>query len=922
MLSNQLWQQLEQLFHQASNLPQDQWAAFAREQAGHDPALLLELQAMLGAAGQATQRLRAPLQQAAASLMSPPLEAGTRCGAWAIDSLIGAGGMGRVYLGHRADGAYEQQVAIKLVATPLLDQWQQAFFQYECRMQAQMQHPAIARIHDAGVHQGQGPYLVMEYINGLRIDRWCAAHRARLDERVQLLVQVCQGVQHAHQKGVIHRDLKPGNVLVDELDGKPHPKIIDFGIAVASVEPGQVGWVVGTPGYMSPEQADNQQDIDVRSDVYSLGVLLHQLLTGQKAPLDGPTAHSPLRHLMADPPALSSAATACRCTTVQLRRGLENGLDAIVARATAADRSQRYAGVGGLLQDLERWQRHQLPVGCTAPPWRRLRLFVRRHWLPSLAASVVLFSTLMALTASLWSLSQARAQQRVADQRSAQLERAVAFQQQMLQSVDVDAMGHAITADQDRDGTDLARDLLERHVVVHGLASLQRDFGDDPALGTELHQALAGVLVGIGRYPAAVTELQSVLQALHEQNQPAAKIMSATIDLSDALYLQGNFAQARHGLVQLEDKRHRVAEGHPLWLRAGIVQARLLLAEGEPQPALAHQLQLEQQWRQHLSADNEHMIALGLDIVRTQTRLSQREQALQRMQGLMPHLQASYGQADARTLAGAMTMADLLNTATEYERSLALAQQVRQARQSKLGRNHPLVLQAMALEGANRVRLAQDTPAWVATECFMDRLLQQQRQEFGADHPDTLQSMADLIRLLAKQGDAGKLDQAITLQRELLQVRMRVLGPQHPDTLFSWGGLANLLARTPRHAEARAAALTAMAGFKQVMPEHSTLSALWGVLARIEENAGNLQAARQAHATALGMRYQRRGLFDPHTTESASRLYRVLSKQGDAAEMASVRQRYLDPVVARDPAALNAAGKSVRDEAIRMLAGH
>lgn len=915
------WRTLELLFHQASDLPLSEREAFVLREAGHDALLQQELEAMLGVAAEATIRLRQPLEQAVAVLMPALLGEGTRCGPWAIDGLIGAGGMGRVYLGHRADGAYQQRVAIKLVANPWLDERQRAFFEFECRMQAQMHHPAIAQIYDAGLHEDERPYLVMEYIDGEAIDGWCSGRRASLEQRVQLLMQVCEGVQHAHQKGVIHRDLKPRNVLVGDVDGRAQPKLIDFGIAIDGLvdEAGELA--AGTPGYMSPEQAGRHGGIDVRSDVYSLGVLLHQLLCGQVPSADTSDALSPSRLLSSLTPAAQTAlALECRTTPRRLRGALVTGLDAIVRKATDPERGRRYEAVSSLLADLARWQQGKLPLGAAASPWLVARQFLQRHRLPVLAASLVLVCAVSALLASLWALSQAHEQQQVAAQRRLQLERMVAFQQEMLQSVDVDAMGHAMERGGAQAPPEVARDLLERYVVAHALQRLQLDFKDDPVLATELRQSLAGVLASIGRYPAAAHELQLVLKDLRAQQQPPERVLDATVDLADALYREGSFEAAHQLLLDARTTATDVPEHNPLWLRAGVLMARVLLAQGRQPEALALQLKLEQDWAQRSGRLDAGMMELGVGIVATLTRMSQRERALERMQVLLPKLRSRYGRSAPRTLAASLTMADLLNTAGEYEDSLALASEVRAVRQQALGVDHPDTLQALALEGANRVRLAQDARAWSAAEGFMSDLLQRRQRVLGAAHPDTLRSKADMIRLLAKQGVPAKFDQAIAMQRQLLASRERVLGKLHPDTLFSQGGLASMLANTDRHAEARKAALATLDGYRKVTPDHALISATWDVLGRIEDHAGNLTASIAAHRTALRMRDARRGVLDAHTTESASRLYVVLQRMGDHGGMALIRSRYLDPVIAQDPATLNASLRSVRAEAVRALA--
>lgn len=954
MLSVERWQQLEDLFHRASALTGPARAAFVQAEVGHDPALRRELDAMLSVEAEATVRLRVPLREAVSEIgREPPpiLPPGTRCGPWAVDAMIGTGGMGRVYLGHRADGAYQQQVAIKMMANPGLDEKTRAFFEFECQMQAQMHHPAIAQIYDAGVHDGLRPYLVMEYIDGQGVDQWCRQQRAPLDLRVRLMLLVCQGVQHAHQKGVIHRDLKPSNVLVGEVDGHPQPKIIDFGIAIAGSSGSTDRWSGGTPGYMSPEQGHVDLDIDARSDVYSLGAMLHELLCGQRPPARMPVPLSPLRSwLELDRQQQAEVAAACHCTRAQLRRALEEGLDAIVQRATAPQRAGRYDGVSALMNDLDRWQRHMPPLVLRHQTLLVTRKFLQRHRVPAALATAAIVCLLAGLGASLWALQQARTQQFVAEKRQTQLERMVAFQQDMLQTVDVDAMGHAMVAAnaeamqkvlqrqadagaapvQDLDALragvpapDIARDLLERYVVAHALDRLQHDFADDPTLSADMRQSLARVLISIGRYPAAVRELQAVLSTQRGQHADGLRLVSVLADLADALYRRGSLPEARTLLDEaMSLHTPTLAPDDPLWLRVEAQQAQVMTGQGELESALQRQLSLVKQWSPRLEKDAPVLLDLELDIVTTLSRLTRREDALARMDPLLPRFRSRFGENAPRTLAAMLMLAKLRNTFNEYERSQALAAEVHRQRERSLGSDHPDTLAAAALEGFNRVRLAQGEPAFTETGQYMEQLLADQQRVLGPDHPDTMTTKAELIRLLAKERGTPRFERALQLQRELLAQRTRTLGRLHPDTVFTLGGLASMLAHTDRLDEARKAAYDSLEAYHQIMPEDNRLvSATWDVVGRVEDRAGHLQAARDAHSRALELRVTARGVLDAHTTESASRLYAVLTRMHATEAMADVRRRYLDPVVARDPATLNASQRGVREATLEALQG-
>jgi serine/threonine protein kinase len=319
--------------------------------------------------------------------------------------------MGTVYMAEQTQPV-KRLVALKLIKAGMDTRQVLARFGAERQALALMDHPNIARVLDAGATETGRPYFVMELVKGVPITRYCDDRRLTLRERLELFVPVCQAVQHAHQKGVIHRDLKPSNILVAQYDGRPVPKVIDFGVAKATGPRlteqtlyTEFGSVVGTLEYMSPEQAElNQLDIDTRSDVYSLGAILYELLTGS-TPL-GPERLKAaafvemlrvIREEDSPRPSARLSTTeelpsiaACRQVEPRKLSALVRGeLDWIVMKALEKDRNRRYDTANGLALDVQRYLADE-PVSACPPSARyRFRKFARRHKAAVLSAGIV-----------------------------------------------------------------------------------------------------------------------------------------------------------------------------------------------------------------------------------------------------------------------------------------------------------------------------------------------------------------------------------------------------------------------------------------------------------------------------------------------------------------------------------------------------
>jgi len=429
-MSDGRWQRVKDLLYEAMPISPEQRGRFLQEACGSDAALRLEVESLLAADARIEpgflNSLDAECEQhpeeiGAPDAMTPGEVFAER---FRLTRKLGEGGMGQVWLAEQF-APVRRRVALKLIKAGMYDETVMQRFRSERQSLAIMDHPAIAKVFDAGTTPQGQPYFVMEYVPGLPITEYCDQSKLSIRSRLELFIQACDGVQHAHQKAIIHRDLKPANILVVEVDGKPVPRIIDFGLAkaTASTIPEEIlltryGNFMGTPGYMSPEQVDpTVRDIDTRADVYSLGVILYVLLVGlepfesrreQRLPLD-----EWMRKLREeDPPNLTkklsgdregaAAIATMRATEyTRLVRLLRGDIQWITAKALERDRERRYGAPSDLAADLRRHLNHEPVVARPASAGYQIRMFARRHRAAVIVAGMVSALAVMASTAGL-----------------------------------------------------------------------------------------------------------------------------------------------------------------------------------------------------------------------------------------------------------------------------------------------------------------------------------------------------------------------------------------------------------------------------------------------------------------------------------------------------------------------------------------
>lgn len=381
----------------------DELDAYLNEVCGGNEPLRSRVQRLLDARPKLGKFLQGDASDFIGTIDQPISERpGNQIGPYKLLQQLGEGGMGVVYMAEQHEPV-RRKVALKIIKAGMDTKQVIARFEAERQALSLMDHPNIARVLDAGTTGSGRPYFVMELVKGQPITEYCDEHRMTARQRLEMLVPICQAIQHAHQKGIIHRDIKPSNILVAEYDHQPVPKVIDFGVTKATSQAltektmfTGYGQIVGTLEYMSPEQAKvNQLDIDTRSDIYSLGVLMYELLTGT-TPFDKRRLRSaawdeilriireeepprPSTRLSESKDSLPSVSARRRSEPASLTKLVRGELDWIVMKALEKDRVRRYETAIGLANDIQRYLKDEPVAACPPSATYRFTKFARRN---------------------------------------------------------------------------------------------------------------------------------------------------------------------------------------------------------------------------------------------------------------------------------------------------------------------------------------------------------------------------------------------------------------------------------------------------------------------------------------------------------------------------------------------------------------
>jgi non-specific serine/threonine protein kinase/serine/threonine-protein kinase len=722
----------KEIFLAACELAPQKRAAYLGEACGSDAGLRREVDDLLA--------FDQPTSERPADHRPPE-----RIGSFHLLQKLGEGGMGEVWEAEQ-EGPVRRRVAFKVIKWGMDTKEVLARFESERQALALMNHPNIAKAFEAGSTDEGRPFFVMEYVRGIPLTEYCDAQRLSTRERLLLFVQVCEGVQHAHQKGIIHRDIKPSNILVAVEDGRPVPKIIDFGVAKATSQRltertlfTELGQWIGTPEYMSPEQAElTGLDVDTCSDVYSLGVVLYELLTGTQ-PFDArelrTAGFDEMRRRIREeePPKPSTkvsslgdasrvAAERRRTDSHGLARTLRGDLDWIVMRAMEKDRTRRYGSPSELATDVRRYLRDQ-PVEASPPSTTyRVRKFIRRHRVGVAAGAALIALLLAGVIGTTIGLLRA---QREADA----VRRSADVLEGMFEIMDpARPMGRALTT---------------RQVLDLGAERVNSELEDKPLVQARLLATLGKAYLNLGHFGEALPLVERSLAIRSRELGDDDLEVAATLNtLGWVQYWLGDFRSSRESF------------GRSLEIRDGRT-SRVDSAVAESMADLAF---LE--WRLGRFDIARELFDRALEIV-----------------------EAAEGPYHTEVADVLYQKSLLLNTLGEYTESREILKRALEIRRGALGADHSDVGWILHSIGLAHMGLGEDETG----RPYIERSLAIFEKQLGRDHwsvafPLTMLAIGDRLK--------GDHDTAREHFERALEIRRQTLSPDHPDhvyTLFPYG---------------------------------------------------------------------------------------------------------------------------------------
>ena len=755
------WRRIEELCNAAGKLEPGQRNAFLAEACKGDEELRREIDSLVDRpdAAPTVAPLNAPDWHATMSggSSAPSRSLPSAIGRYRILRLLGEGGMGVVYEAEQEQP--RRAVALKVIKPGLTSVDPERRFEHEARALGRLQHPGIAQIYEAGTADtGFGPqqYFAMEFIRGHSLCEYAAGMNLHVRQRLQLMIKICDAVHHAHQRGVIHRDLKPGNILVDEAG---QPKVLDFGVARATdsdahaTRQTDLGQLVGTLAYMSPEQVlGDPLGLDIRSDVYALGVILYELLAERMPYQISRKLHEAVQTIREEDPAPLSS----------ISRVYRGDVETIVAKALEKDKARRYASAADLAADIQHYLWDEPIVARPASTGYQLRKFARRHKALVSGVAAVFVVLGAGIVASTWQAAQANQARQAA---VVERDRATTAEQQATRERDRAAAAERLaTAERDRAlrAEQAARAAEARAIEQRNRAVAEKqradtesatavavnDFLRNDLLARAGATAQAGPGSKLDRDLKVRTALDRAAKRIEGKFQAQPLVEASIRQTIGATYLDlGLFAEAQRELERAVDVRRR------------------LLGE-----------------RHRDTLESLNWLA---NVLQGQGKYSQAERIRANILGVQ---QRALGEKHRDTLSSMNSLASVYRLEGKNDQAGELATNALAIQRRLLGENHPDTLSTMI----NLAEIRRNQGDYVRAEALFSKVMEARRQVLGDEHPDTLSSMDQLALQYRSQ---GKYKEAGKLCAQTLEVRRRVLGEEHPatlDTMTSLGVLYRL----------------------------------------------------------------------------------------------------------------------------------
>ena len=765
-MTDDRWIQIQSLFDAALDHPPGERDPFLETACDGDAALLAEVRSLLAADADAHPLLDSLALEAIvlpADVLPTGLRPseGDRIGPYRITAPLGHGGMGTVFLAERADGQFEQQVALKLIRGGVVSERLLRRFQSERQILARLNHPHIARLLDGGVTDDGQPYFAMEYVDGVPIDQYCDTNDGSVEERVRLVMTVCEAVEYAHRRLLVHRDLKPSNILVTE-DGVV--KLLDFGIAKMLADDGedaggpaltQTGHAVMTPAYAAPEQLQ-RAPVTTATDVYALGVVLYELLAGRR-PFDlSDCSPAEVERIVCEQSPDPSSAVA----PPDRRRALRGDLDTIVLKALRTEPERRYASADQLTDDLQRVLEGRPVAARPDTAGYRAKKFVQRH--RGGVAATLGVAVLIAVLVSFYTVQLTQERDR------AQIEAATAtqvsdFLQDVFKSSDPsEAMGDTVSV----------RTVLER-----GARRIDTELAAQPAVQARLLDVVGEVYLNLGRFDDAQPLLERGLEVRRTiLGERHADVAHSTDHLALLHEKRGAYEEAeRLNREALSLRRALHGDDHPDVAESLNRLAGLLMHQGRfeaAEPLYRESLAI----RQRLLGDDHPEVAITTsDLALLLNRRGQFEEAetLAR-RALALHRRTYGGKPHPNVAATLSVLGTILENREHYDDAEAVYREALATSRALHGdAPHPQI----AADLDNLASLLRIQGKHAAAEPLLREAHALDRRLHGDEHPNVASSLHSLALLLE---DMGRPAEAAEHFRETLQVLRTTVGAEHP----------------------------------------------------------------------------------------------------------------------------------------------